>query len=51
MAFIDPRMSKQGAAGKRKHVTLMIPQKGTLMRLNQQLEISKWNTPLISCAA
>jgi hypothetical protein len=27
LASKDPKMSKQGTAGKRKHVTLMIPQK------------------------
>ena len=27
MASKDPKMSKQGTAGKRKHVTLLIPQK------------------------
>jgi hypothetical protein len=27
MASEDPKMSKQGTAGKRKHVTLTVPQK------------------------
>ena len=33
MASKDPKISKQGTAGKRRHVTAMIPQK---------LEIIRW---------
>jgi hypothetical protein len=57
MASKDPKMNKQGAAGKRKHVTLRNPQKlenteGDPDAPNQQLkEISKWNTPLTTYAA
>lgn len=32
MASEDPKMSKQGTAGKRKHVTLMIHQKIEIIR-------------------
>jgi hypothetical protein len=32
MASEDPEMSKQGTAGKRKHITLMMPQKLELIR-------------------
>jgi len=33
MASEDPKMSKQGTAGKRKHVTLMIPEKLKIIRM------------------
>jgi hypothetical protein len=32
MASKDPKMSRQGTAGKKKHVTLMIPQKLEIIR-------------------
>ena len=32
MASRHPKVSKQGTAGKRKHVTLMIPQKPKIIR-------------------
>jgi hypothetical protein len=32
VASKDPKMSKQGTAGKRKHVTLTIPQKTEIIR-------------------
>ena len=32
MASKDPKMSNQGTAGKRKHVTLMVPQKLDIIR-------------------
>jgi hypothetical protein len=32
MASKDPKVSKQGTTGKRKHVTLMIPQKLEIIR-------------------
>jgi hypothetical protein len=32
MASEDPKMGKQGTAGKRKHVTLMVPQKLKIIR-------------------
>jgi hypothetical protein len=32
VASKDPKMSKQGSAGKRKHVTLTIPQKPEIIR-------------------
>jgi len=32
MASEEPKMCKQGAAGKRKHVTVMIPQKVEIIR-------------------
>jgi hypothetical protein len=38
MASKDPKMSKQGTAGKRKPVTLMIPQKLEIIR---RLEVAK----------
>ena len=33
MASKDPKMSKQGTSGKRKHVTLMIPEKLKIIRI------------------
>jgi len=33
MASKDPKMSKQGTSGKRKHVTLMIPEKLKKIRM------------------
>jgi hypothetical protein len=33
MASKDPKMSQQGTAGKRKHVTLIMPQKLGIIRL------------------
>jgi hypothetical protein len=35
MASEDPKMSKQGTAGKREHITLMIPQKLEIMKRNE----------------
>jgi hypothetical protein len=32
MASEDPKLSKQGTADKKKHVTLMIPQKPEIIR-------------------
>jgi hypothetical protein len=34
MASKDPKMSKQGTADKRKHITLMIPQKLEIISRN-----------------
>jgi hypothetical protein len=35
MASEDPKMRKQGTAGKRKHVTSMIPQKLEIIRIHE----------------
>jgi hypothetical protein len=35
MASKDTKMSKQGTAGKRKHVTLMIPQEFEIIRRSE----------------
>jgi hypothetical protein len=51
MASKDPKVSKQGTAGKKKHVTLLIPQKleiiGRLESGKSQLRrygfIKQWN--------
>jgi hypothetical protein len=33
MVSKDPKVSKQGTAGERKHVTLLIPQKLKIIRI------------------
>jgi hypothetical protein len=38
LASQDPRMSKQGTASKRKHTTLMVPQK---LKIVSRLESGK----------
>jgi len=60
VASKDPKISKQGFAGKRMNMTVMISNKlaiiirlgSGLKSMNHQVkEIPKWNTTLISCAA
>jgi hypothetical protein len=57
MASHIPKTSKQDAAAKRKHVTLLIPQKLEMIwrlesgKKQQMKEMSKCITPLISCTA
>jgi hypothetical protein len=42
MALQDPKMSKRGAVGKRKHTTLMIPQKLEIITRFESGEAEVW---------
>jgi hypothetical protein len=46
-----PKMSKQGTAGKRKHATLMIPQKLEISRSMQLVEAKErlWLHTTVDC--
>jgi hypothetical protein len=50
MASEEPKMCKQGAAGKRNHVTIMIPQKVEIIRpeshKSQIVVMASYNTGL-----
>jgi hypothetical protein len=41
-SFKDPKMSKQGTAGKRKNVTLTVPQKLTIVRGLKVAQAEVW---------
>ena len=42
MASKDPKMSKQGTAGKKKHATLIVPQKLIIVRGLKVAQAEVW---------